>query len=287
MSTPAAKRRRIDAASHTLAKPFRSPFKTPFKSPVKGQQASQENAGISTQSSTAVRSSGSILADKNPNVPFLPSSLATPARAPRSKKTFTSPVQAAALNADPDIAPLLRAQRDLEKQLREVKEELETAEQARKIEADSRKKDPDREIDGELAELIVKWKAASRQAAEELFGQVRDRVNRMGGPRAWKDMQKKQAEFQNNWDQDEPVDDDSDDDGEEAEAKKAAKQDLYAQYDIDAETENEKSQRPKGLGDTGERPGEEDEFTMAMMLRTLNVDLDIIGYDRDQQRWVD
>ena len=29
------------------------------------------------------------------------------------------------------------------------------------------------------------------------------------------------------------------------------------------------------------------EFTMAMMLRTLNVDLDIIGYDREQQRWID
>jgi len=26
---------------------------------------------------------------------------------------------------------------------------------------------------------------------------------------------------------------------------------------------------------------------MAMMLRTLNVDLDIIGYDREQQRWND
>ena len=62
--------------------------------------------------------------------------------------------------------------------MREVKEELDTAEQARKIEAESAKKDPDGEIDGELVELIAKWKAASRQAAEELFGKVRDRVNR-------------------------------------------------------------------------------------------------------------
>lgn len=29
------------------------------------------------------------------------------------------------------------------------------------------------------------------------------------------------------------------------------------------------------------------EFTMAMMLRTLNVGLDIIGYDKEQQRWID
>lgn len=97
---------------------------------------------------------------------------------PRTKKTFSSPVAAAALNADPDIAPMLKAQRELEKQLREVKEELDTAEQARKIEVDSHKNDPEGEIDGELVELIDKWKGASRLAAEELFGKVRDRVNR-------------------------------------------------------------------------------------------------------------
>ncbi len=55
---------------------------------------------------------------------------------------------------------------------------MDTAEQARKIEAETAKKDPDVEIDGELLELIGKWKAASRQAAEDLFGKVRDRVNR-------------------------------------------------------------------------------------------------------------
>jgi hypothetical protein len=87
-------------------------------------------------------------------------------------------VSAAILNADPDIALLLKTQRELEKQLREVKEELETAEQARKIERESRKKDPDGEVDWELVVLIEKWKGASRLAAEELFGKVRDRVNR-------------------------------------------------------------------------------------------------------------
>lgn len=59
-----------------------------------------------------------------------------------------------------------------------MKEELDAAEQARKIETESRKKDPEGEIDGELVELIEKWKGASRQAAEELFGKVRDRVNK-------------------------------------------------------------------------------------------------------------
>ena len=105
------------------------------------------------------------------------SSIATPRQRP-TEKSFTSPVATAALNADPDIAPLLRQQRELEKQLRELKEELDTAQQAKKIEDSSRKKIPDGGIDAELVELTTKWNAASRQAAEELFGQVRDRVNR-------------------------------------------------------------------------------------------------------------
>lgn len=60
-----------------------------------------------------------------------------------------------------------------------MKEELEAAEQARKIERDSWERDPKGEVDGELVVLIGKWRGASRQAAEELFGMVRDRVNRL------------------------------------------------------------------------------------------------------------
>ncbi|KAH7319062.1 hypothetical protein BKA65DRAFT_513740 [Rhexocercosporidium sp. MPI-PUGE-AT-0058] len=268
MSTPAAKRRRIDVASQTLSKPFRSPFKTPFKSPLKDAQAEEPtNASTSTQTNTplAPKPANSLLSN-----PAKTPSLRAPSaasRGPRTKMTFSSPVAAAALNADPDIAPMLKAQRELEKQLREVKEELDTAEQARKIEVDSHKKDPEGELDGEL----------------ELFGKVRDRVNRMGGPRAWKEMQKKQEENRNSWDQEEQK---NTNDSDDEENKDVEKRDVYAEYGIDPETENEKSQREKGVGDTGELPGQEDEFTMAMMLRTLNVDLDIISYDREQQRWV-
>ncbi|ESZ99035.1 hypothetical protein SBOR_0569 [Sclerotinia borealis F-4128] len=274
MSTPAAKRRRMEAAN-TLQKPFRSPFKTPFKSPLikaPNTRASTAAAAVSTPLSSKTSSSYPVV------------SIPSPSTATRTKRSFTSPVSAAVLNADPDIAPLLKEQRELEKQLREVKEELDMAEQAKKIEKDSKNKDKDGsgEIDGELVELCEKWKGASRLAAEELFGKVRDRVNRMGGPRAWKEMQKRQQEFQNNWDQDDANnnnnnnnnnnDSDNEDDGKDLE-----KRDVYAEYSIDPETENEKTQRAPGLGDTGENPGEEDEFTMAMMLRTLNVDLAAIG----------
>jgi Swi5-dependent recombination DNA repair protein 1 len=79
----------------------------------------------------------------------------------------------------------------------------------------------------------------------------------MGGPRAWKELQKKQQEFQNSWAEEEPpTNNDSDD--EDGERKDVEKRDVYAEYDIEAETENEKSQRFKGVGDTGELPGQED-----------------------------
>jgi len=71
-------------------------------------------------------------------------------------------------------------------------------------------------------------------------------------------MQKKQQEDRSTWDQEEPTNKNSDDEDEDEEGKGREKRDVYAEYGIDEETENEKSQRAKGAGDTGERPGEED-----------------------------
>lgn len=80
----------------------------------------------------------------------------------------------------------------------------------------------------------------------------------MGGPRAWKEMQKKQQEFQNSWDTEEQNNNNDYRDDDDEEKKDVEKRDLYAEYDVDPETENEKSQREKGVGDTGELPGQED-----------------------------
>lgn len=125
----------------------------------------------------------------------------------------------------------------------------------------------------------------------------------MGGPRAWKEMQKRQQDQQGAWDQEDLTNHNNDEDSDDDETQKleAEKRDVYAEYSMDPETENEKSQREKGAGDTGELPGQEDvspigshsmgftyfrqEFTIAMMLRTLNIDLDIIGYDKELEQW--
>lgn len=257
MSIPAAKRRRTDAASYTLSKPFRSPMKKPptaptIKSPVPLLQ----------DSSDPVQARGNDVTNHLEPAKSLLQRAATPLRTKAIKNPFSSPISSTTPNADPDIAALIKTQRQLENQLRELKEELDTAEQARRIEADSEKKNPGGAVDRELIQLILKWRAASRQAAEELFTDVRDRVNRyagtrlpawrqiqlrsflltlrrMGGPKVWKEMHERQRDFRYGWDTEPPPQPDSDDD----DGRDAEKRDLYAEYDIDSETANEKEAR--------------------------------------------
>jgi hypothetical protein len=82
------------------------------------------------------------------------------------------------------VLPLLKIQREKERLLKEIKDDMDAAEQAWKIEQTSLKwnkahqRSDDCELDEELVELCEKWKGASRLAAEELFGKVRERVNR-------------------------------------------------------------------------------------------------------------
>jgi hypothetical protein len=75
-----------------------------------------------------------------------------------------------------------------------LRQDLDTVEQALKIEQAGQ--------DTELEALIAKWKTVSREAAEELFAGARDRVNRMGGVRAWKERIRNSQKARNAWDSD-------------------------------------------------------------------------------------
>ena len=85
----------------------------------------------------------------------------------------------------------------------------------------------------------------------------------MGGPRAWREMQKKQQEWQNSYDQDE----ENNNGGSDDEGKDVEKRDVYAEYGIDPETENERLQHEDGMRDTGEQPGQEDVITCSPSLK--------------------
>ncbi|CCU81500.1 DNA repair protein Dds20/Mei5 [Blumeria hordei DH14] len=286
MATPAAKRRRIHAANKTLSKPFRSPFKPQILSPDASSLSSNPVSRYDANDEVSpnnITSAGSNLITKNQSLRSISSSNTKLGR--RFKPMISSPLSSTSLlKNDHDIAPLLQNQRKLENQLKDLKKDLEVAEQAKKIEQESYKKNPEGEIDGELNELITRWTLASRQAAEELYCIVKDRVNSMGGPRAWKEMEKRRLENFSTWDEEVQAKD-IDSDGEKN--SDCEKRDIYAEYSIDPETENEKSQKDKNFNASTEFPGEEDDFTMAMMLRTMNIDLNTIGYDCQQQRWSD
>ncbi|KAI6250623.1 Swi5-dependent recombination DNA repair protein 1 [Erysiphe necator] len=284
MSTPAAKRRRRDVANFTLTKPFRSPFKKPLvASSLPSPESNLESLAGKTKPSYCCKVSDSTPYKKQNHL----YSYQLGPRSSRnycSKKKQHSPRTTAILNEDPDVSSLLRTQQNLEKQLKEVNEQLDIADQAKKIEQESAKKGYV-EVDGELSELITKWTLASRQAAEELFSKVQDRVNRMGGPRAWKEMERRRLENFRQWDQDDTQNiNSSNDNKKEWMENSMERRDIYAEYSIDPETEIERSQRHESIE---EFPGEEDDFTMAMMLKTMNIDLKVIGYDRFQQQWVD
>lgn len=78
----------------------------------------------------------------------------------------------------------------------------------------------------------------------------------MGGPKAFKEMRKRQQEFHSRWDQEEQANIGSDED--DAEGSSSGKRDIYSEYSLDEETENEKSQRMRAVGDTTEMLGQED-----------------------------
>lgn len=177
MSTPAAKRRRRDVANFTLSKPFRSPFKKP---PTINNESSLESDSTSNTAKTGPSCCSKALESIPDKKKSHTSSFRLGSRSSYNyctKRKQFSPRTTAILNEDPDVSPLLRIQQNLEKQLRGLNEQLDIAEQAKKIEHESSKKGFE-EIDGELIELIIKWTSASRQAAEELFSKVQDRVNR-------------------------------------------------------------------------------------------------------------
>lgn len=74
----------------------------------------------------------------------------------------------------------------------------------------------------------------------------------MGGPRAWKEMEKKRLEEFHRWGEEENNYGNTSDNED---MKVTEKRDLYAEYSIDPETDIEKSQGTKGIDDI---PGEED-----------------------------
>ncbi|KAI7601418.1 hypothetical protein KC343_g15268, partial [Hortaea werneckii] len=156
--------------------------------------------------------------------------------------------------------------------------------------------------DAELEQLTEKWRLASQQASEELFGHVKERVCRMGGVAAWRESEKQKFERSHGMGAFAPEPEESDDadcefdsQGEELpekeqEFRKAEKR-RVKQEALDAADLPSAMEQQMGGSKGGKKMvwqedvKDDDSFTMDMMLRSLNIELDVIGYDKSAQRW--
>jgi Swi5-dependent recombination DNA repair protein 1 len=291
----AAKRRRLNDAASTLSKPFKSPFKANLKAtkdeeddeekpePAQLKPKEQTNDSESPAVSTEVRAQPKAPAsptDTNKNF-----SSPLPKHSSPANRSTTIPSSLLNTYTDSELSALQKQHTRLLNQLSKLRQDLDAARQALRIESS--------DSDADLEALIVKWRRASREAAEEVFKGARDRVNRMGGMKGMREREKWRREWER--------------EGEEEDRRK-----VMDETGVGDEVEDERE-------DVREAKVEEDEvsrrskhwayetrddvtsgwivltllvsigqtFTMDMMLKGLNVELDVIGYDKENQRWID
>jgi Swi5-dependent recombination DNA repair protein 1 len=147
--------------------------------------------------------------------------------------------------------------------------------------------------DDDLVVLIDKWRTVSRTVAEEIFATTRDKVNGMGGVGAWKAREKEGEERRQQWDR------------EEREAEREKMEEARKNGELGDEAYDKYAEMAEENGETKEeetfKAADDDvssahtcsvadtdllqSFTMDMMLKTLNIDLDLIGYNKEAQRW--
>ncbi|KAJ0122290.1 hypothetical protein J7T55_002803 [Diaporthe amygdali] len=293
MNTPAAKRRRVDAANKTLRKPFHSPLlnrrpgtgdeSTPGSSktpePNANKQPSEDvyspcSPSVSKQPQ-AVRPARSLgnLHHTRPASPLKLSIASGPPQSAKRKATGSGEDDVGPDHDNPFLA-LVRAHKTAGRDavMKDLDRRLDTVEQARKIEAASEESRPGEPVDQELRDLIAKWKGASRLAAEELFETVKERVDNAGGSKAWKEMQQRQLEFYQGFDQESPS------------KSKVSDEDFESEYSQDVQShlkEGRRAQKAENVPDEDDEP----EFNMAHMLHSLNIDLSLLGYDEKEDKW--
>lgn len=188
MSTPQAKRRRLNEASKTLHKPFKSPFRTPLK-----PHNLRQNNDILSSSDPLEGGYPSLSPTKNKIIqerpvsdrqtPIVPT--VTTGKPVLSQSNLPTPTRARTLRkeATPTKPGLAR-------EIIQLRNDIQILSQAHTLATSTK--------DEDLVVLIGRWRTASRAAAEELFVTARDRVNRMGGVGAWKDREREQREWRAN-----------------------------------------------------------------------------------------
>ena len=197
-----AKRRKLDESSSTLSKPFKSPMRVGVTSQNhqinhKEQTVPDQRAKVTLHEANpcanVIEVEDNALHQSTAEPPLLPSSLSPIYKPP--PRLSSSPHGPA---KDPEYLSLQKQHSALVLQLSKLRQALDTAQQALKIQSSN--------TDVELELVIGKWQRISREAAEELFADAKDRVNRMGGVGAWRERNRIQTQ---RWDREESVNQDT------------------------------------------------------------------------------
>lgn len=169
------KRRRLDATSSTLSKPFKSPLRRPPATPEAAAPyaPTKQEEHRSSTTTTCAQSTPDTIPTSHTTLPAAASTLAsTPASTSKRKRTTFLP-------ADPTLLHLEKQQRLLQAHLSSLRSDLDTAQQALRLESSTQ--------DAELEALVAKWRGVAQSAADEVFEGARERVARMGGMKAWRE----------------------------------------------------------------------------------------------------
>lgn len=213
----ASKRRRLNEAASTLSRPFKSPLRTPLKKRENGDENDQsqtaQNGDEVKGQTTKVQSltgngdrSTATLADKDDNSNNSQSQPHSHSQSPHTiannnrNRKLPIPLQqrfasfSSSSKSDPELYALQKQHSALQSRLSALRSELDTAQQALRIESSNK--------DQELEALIAKWREVSQEAADELFASARERVLRMGGVAAWRERENRRREMESWYDAD-------------------------------------------------------------------------------------
>ena len=307
MSSPlSVKRRKLNDATNTLKKPFVSPLRSAKiqRTPLK------ENSSLANQPYTPSTLAHTVQAAYDPSTTPVPIKHVRPVAAKSTPIHKQLSFTTTSKRTDPAELAAQRALTALELQIKGLRNELDTLKQAAQISRTT--------TDEELAALTDKWKVASQQAAEELFGTVKERVCRMGGVAAWRESEKRKHEraygigdFAPEPEVEDDADCEFDSRGEELpeeeqefrkREKRRARREAMDAADVEEKVVEESGDAKARVW---QEEGKDDDvslvtcggllvglvlmrwqtFTMDMMLRSLHIELKVIGYDKVAQRW--
>ncbi|KAI5292602.1 hypothetical protein KEM52_006226 [Ascosphaera acerosa] len=218
---------------------------------------------------------------------------------PSPLKRLLSPMKQPSRPAtNPQLITLQRQHSALLRSLAATRATLDQLQQALRIEKQGQ--------DEQLRRLIVRWRGVAQRAAEEVFEGAKERVEKMGGVKAWREMSNGgKGSVGWGWDVDAieskvwvgGSDVDSEDDVREetgaAQGRSAGQGSaVVGRSELEDAFERELDAGGEVFDDLDEEVAAaaeeeaEEELTMEAMLQILNVDVKVIGYDREGERWV-